>query len=234
MKTPGIRGIAVAAMLALFGLSRPAGAAPIIEVDLDPGTPGTQFTRTVTVGTTFTVDILLLDDGSPVTPVMFDTVIVETSFNNAGVVLGPGPTGPVAGGLAGVGPAGDVFGALAPVAPGSPLTAGPSFPLATFLSGSGAIGMLFLPPVAVAPGPPVSIYSFDFVALAPGTSTVFAAGSPPGSPELALFGAGPPVGFGPAGVTVVPEPASLLIFGSGLAGLMLFGRRSRRRRQTAA
>ena len=229
MKTSVARGISVAAMLALFGLAEPVGAAPIIEVDLDPVTPGTQFTRTVTVGSTFSVDVLLLDDGSPTSPVTFDTVIVETSFNNAGLVLGPGPTGPVAGGLAGFGPAGDVFGALAPVAPGSPLTAGPSAPLATFLSGTGAIGMLIIPPIAVAPGPPAGIYTIDFVALAPGTSTVFAAGSPPGSPELALAGGAIPTGFGPAAVTVVPEPASLLIFGSALAGLMLFGCRTRRR-----
>ena len=229
MKTRVARAITVAAMLALFGLAKPVGALPVIEVDLDTGVAGTQFFRTVTVGTTFSVDVRILDIGGAPSPVIFDLISLEVGFNDAGPVLGPGPTGPIAGALAGLSPgAFDTNGAV-PVAPGSPLTPGLSSVLAP-LSGSGALEILFPATVAVAPGPGVSVFTLDFTALMPGTSTIFAAGTPPGSPEVSLMGMGISAGFGPGQITVVPEPASLLIFGGGLAGLMAAGALRRRRR----
>ena len=223
-----LRSIAVAAGLALVALSKPASAIPVIEVDLDTGVAGTQFFRTVTVGTTFSVDIRILDIGGAPSPVVFDTIILEVGFNDAGPVLGPGPTGPIAGALAGLSPAIDLFG-VAATAPGSPLTTGPSA-VAAPLSGSGAIGLVFPGTVAVGPGPGASVFTLDFTALTPGTSIIFAAGTPPGSPEVSLLGMGISAGFGPGLITVVPEPASMLIFGSGLAGLALVRRRRARRK----
>ena len=223
-----LKGIAVAAGLALLALSKPADASPIIEVDVDTGVPGTQFFRTVTVGTTFSVEVRILDIGGPPSPVVFDLISLEVGFNDAGLVLGPGPTGPIAGALAGLGPGTLDLIAIGPIAPGSPLATGASSVVAP-LSGSGEIAMLFPLGVAVAPGPGVSVFTLDFTALMPGTSIIFAAGTPPGSPEVSIGGMGISAGFGPGQITVVPEPGTLMLFGSGLAGLALVRRRSMRR-----
>ena len=241
MKTSIARGITVAALLALFGYSSPAGAAPIIEVDLDPLTPGTQFTRTVEVGSTFTVDVLILDDGLAPSPFIFDTIILGTSFNDMGAVLGPGPTGFVAGSLASFPASSDVATAAA-VTPGAALLPipGPLPPSPGFASFLGPAGLIYFSPfsASVGVGSPFSVYSVDFTALGLGMSTILAAGSPPGSPELASAGMAIFAGLFPATVTVVPatvapEPGSLLVFGSGLAGLLLLGRRIRRKRDPA-
>lgn len=216
-------------------------AAPVVAVDMDPSVMGIQSTLSVPLGTTFTVGIVAWDDGVPPTPILADSVILETFFNDAGVVLIPGPTGPLAGGLAGSGTAMDFFG-FVPTVPGAPLTVGPPSvavpPL--FTAGTGAVGLLDPFPfmLGLAPSPAGSVYSIDFTAVAVGTSDIVAAGSPLGSPEFAL--AGFPVGASliPGMVTVmppggggggaVPEPSEYVLMGFGLLGVLVWHQRRRR------
>lgn len=196
-------------------------AAAIISVDTNPLMPGIQSSLTVDPGDTFTVDILISDDGTSPTPTVFDTVILETFFNSAGAVLGLGTSGPIAGTLAGIPGTLDLFGGFVPTAPGTPLGTGPSFPAPPFSSGSGTVGLLGS--LAIAPGPATSIFSIDFTALVPGTSTILAAGSPPGSPALAFGGLPIAVTLAPGTITVtggatttVPEPSTILGFWAAL------------------
>ena len=65
-----------AALVLLLSLPT-ASATPIISVDTDPGTPGIQSTLTVGLGTTFTVRVVIRDDGTPTTPTVFDNVILH-------------------------------------------------------------------------------------------------------------------------------------------------------------
>ena len=208
-----------------------AEAAAIISVDTDPLTPGIQSSLTVAPTTPFTVGVVIFDDGTPLSPVTFDTVILETFFNDAGAVLGLGPTGPIAGAIAGAFPTFDVFSGFVSTGPGTPLGIGPSSPAPPFASGSGAIG-LSNPLFAIAPGPATSIFSLDFIALTPGSSTILAAGSPPGSPELALASIPIPATLAPATITVtsptttaVPEPITVVGSALALGFGMVFGKR---------
>ena len=71
-------------LLALSVNSVPVIAAPLpISVDMDPTTAGIQNTLNVQVGDTFTVDVLISDDGVAPSPVIFDAVILEAYFNDA-------------------------------------------------------------------------------------------------------------------------------------------------------
>ena len=230
-----------AALLLLVGVTT-ASAGPIISIDLDPSTAGIQSALSVGVGAPFTIDVLIADDGLLVTPTLFDTVILEAFFNDAGAVLGLGPGFPLWGPLADNVPFStvDFFGPALSGAPipltGTPAGVGPSSPGGGFASGSGAIGLLDPTLFTIIPGPPTLIFSVDFTALGAGTSTIVAAGTGPfGSPELAL--AGPPGIFAmtvPGTVTVmaptgVPVPGTLLLLGIGLIGLVGLNRRLRGR-----
>ncbi len=205
----------VVALLLFVGVTT-AAALPIISIDLDGGpggTAGIQSTLTVDPGSSFTIDVVIAD--AAIVPAFFDTVILEPFFNDAGAVLSPGPTlatwGAFAGGSL------DLFGGFVPAVPGALAGVGPSgAPAGGFASGSGAVGLLGF---FVAPAVPTVIFSIDFTALASGTSTILAAGSPFGSPELAL-GGGPVFATLASGtVTVTPEPGTWLLMGSGLVGL---------------
>ena len=77
-------------------LNATLASATVVAVDMDPLTPGVQSTLTVAPGAIFTVDVVVSD---PV-GIAFDTAILEVSFNDAGPVLGPGPTGILGGVLA--------------------------------------------------------------------------------------------------------------------------------------
>ena len=200
--------MSVAAAIVMCGSV--ASAAPVISVDMDPGTAGIQPTLlNVPQGATFTVDVVVSDDGMPTTPSVFNLFLVELSYNNTGATLSPGPTGPLAGSLANtVALAVDVIGGAMPVVTGGALTAGASNPPAPFAAGSGALSIAGNPNFSISPGVPQTLFSLDFVAAAPGMSALGASGwiSPPGmGPATALFLNGVPVAatFEAGGITVI-------------------------------
>lgn len=178
-------------LLVVFGmlvsLTGPAKSGPVITVDMDPTMPGVQPTLTVMQSTTFTVDVVVFDDVRMPSPSIFDIVGFELSYNNMGIVLGAGPTGPLAGALAGTPITFDLF-SVAMVVPGSPLMLVPSSSAPGFASGTGAMGLSNSAPFfSVGPlGPAVAIASIDFTAIAPGTSTLLPFADPavlgPGGP----------------------------------------------------
>ena len=230
----------------IVGISPIALALPIIAVDTDPGTVGIQSTRSVLPGTTFTVDVVISDDGNAPTPTIFDTVVLDVFFTTAAGALAFGPTGPVAGSLTTAGGSGvssDAFDlsppiVFGPVGPGSPLTTDGA-PAAAGTQGLGGVG--YSDPLTYVVGAsPFTILSVDFVALPSfGSSTIDTSGIFDG-PALAL--AGSPLGPGatdptvhiPGTINVIPEPSTLLLLGSGILGLIGARRRYPRRRGSRA
>lgn len=225
------------ALLLLIGVPT-ASAIPIISIDLDPGTLGIQSTRSVTLGSSFTIDVVFTGDGIAA----IDTFLFDTVFNDLGAILGlTGGTGsPTAGSIAGTCPVLCVdaltFGA---VVPGSALTTFPALLPPPFTVGSGLVGIAspgFLSPFTggpIAAGTEIDLFSLTLDALAIGMSTV----SPSTGGGLGgLAVGGLPVPFTPASgsVTVtpaggpgpgIPEPSILMLFVLGLAGLGFSKRR---------
>lgn len=211
------------AILGAFLWCPTAWAVPIISVDLDPGTVGIQSTLSVTAGSVFSVDVVL-SDSTPGTPSFFDTTILELFFNDMGPgVLTAGGT-ITAGSLAATTLLSlDAFGAV-PVTSGGSLTLGPSgAPAGGFANGGGAAGLIGIPFYSSATSQ--TIFSQSFTASLVGMSTLSAAGTPLGSPALAFFGQGVSASLVGGIVTVnpnvppIPEPSTILLFGTGLAGL---------------
>ena len=231
-------GIVVAALFLFLGVTT-ASAVPIISVDMDNTMAGIQNTLNVTPGTTFTVDVVIDDDGNAPSPTTFDTVILEMFFNDSVSVLSPGPTGPVAGALAGNSIfTASLFGPLGPLVPGTTvLGTGPSSaPAGGFAGGSGAIGLFDFLSFTVTPGSPTTIFSMDFTAGVlgfPSSSQILAAGTGPfGSPELALGGNGIAAILAPGTVNVgvsvaLPTPGTLALLLPGLTWLAVWYRRRR-------
>ncbi|MCP5152798.1 MAG: hypothetical protein H6983_01440 [Ectothiorhodospiraceae bacterium] len=239
------RAARAAVAIGVLSAGAAAQAAPVLGIDLDPGLVGVQGTRTVLLGTTFTVDVVLSDDGTGTSPTVFDTALVEAFFDDAGPVLALGPGGALAGAIAAssaatidlqtfsIVSAGDALGAGPSEAP----TAGTVGGLGPFAAGTGRLGLLSLfalggTPFEVGPADgAVSLFSFDLTASAVGTSTVLAAAVPGGGPALAYtpIPGGPVTAYDPglmAGVvevverpTDVPEPGSLALVAVGLLAL---------------
>ena len=181
-----------------LGVGR-APAVPILNIDLDPAISGIQTSLNVAVGATFSVDVVVTHRGTP-----FDTVILEVLSNDDGVVLGPGPSGPIAGAAAGTQFTIDGF-SFTQTSPGVPLTIFPT-PMhpPAFASTSGAVGLLAPSTFSMVP-PVVPLFSLEFTALAPGTSHILASG-PFGDPEFALGAEGIRADDSVPGlVTVLPD-----------------------------
>ncbi|MDJ0848602.1 MAG: cohesin domain-containing protein [Myxococcota bacterium] len=90
----GIRlAIVVALMVALMGIGAGATAAPIVALDTDPTTPGIQERRSIRVGTSFPVDILIsgVEAALPLNgfelDLAFDPLVVVASSAAAGGFL---------------------------------------------------------------------------------------------------------------------------------------------------
>lgn len=243
-----LKQIAVAAFSTSLFVALPAveaKAVGVISVDLDPSTAGIQSALTVSPGETFTIDLILEDDGTPLSPVVFETFFLENYFNDAGVVLGLGPTGPLAGSIAST--PGTFDSMFAPVSPGSSIgTVAGGPPPMSFTAGTGAVFLgnsPVIPPgtgFTVSPGSPVSLFSLDFVALAAGTSTILPGNT--GFPAILDCPSGlvcNPAGNVPIGsivsgtVTVVPEPTTILgtLFAAVGGGLI---QRKRRKQKLAS
>lgn len=226
------------ALALLVSVSRAHSAPFVIDVDLDPLTAGIQTTLTVTPGTIFTVDILGTDLGGAAGLPPPDTAVLDVLFNDAGFVLSDVAGSAAAGSLAAFALLIDYW-SPAQLVPGAPLAPGPtvqpSGPYASSLTG-GSVGMFALAGgIPFPPGLPIDVFSVSFLAASPGTSTITAAGAFPGS-ELLFFGVlgtAPPAGlalpiaFSVSTVTVIPIPAAIWLFGSGLLGLVGMARRKK-------
>jgi hypothetical protein len=203
-------------------MTLPVAALPIISVDLDPSVMGIQSSRTVDLGATFTAQIVIFDDGlTP--PTLFDTLLLETYYNDAGAILGAGPTGPTWLPSALISPfALDFFTGLFPSFASGAAGVGPSILFPPFGAGSGALSLLDLIGTTLVPSTPIPLLTLDFTALSLGTSTILAAGQF-GLPAMAAGGIPLPDSLMSATVTValaeVPAPSILAIFLLGLAGI---------------
>lgn len=230
MKRSYLSVLIVAAFLLLRATT--ASAVPVVSIDLDPGTAGIQTTRTVDPGEVFSIDVVYTGDGVAV----FDFFAFDVVFNDLGAgVLGlSGGTGlPTAGTIAGTAPflALDVFSAGI-VVPGSALTPSgvPFPPPAPFTAQSDGLGILsiVLPfGGVVGAGVTIDLFSLTLVGGAVGMSTVLPSdGFPLGG--LALAGLAVPVlvpsDLASGTVNVVPEPGTLLLLSSGIAGLAVLRR----------
>ncbi|MCG8355707.1 MAG: PEP-CTERM sorting domain-containing protein [Kiloniellales bacterium] len=204
---------------------------------MDPGTPGIQSALTVAPQTTFNVDVVISDDGNPNSPFLFQEIVVEVLFNNAGPLLTLGPTGPLAGALAATVGTLDAGSGFVPTAPGAALGADPSIaPTAGFADGTGGLGLANgTPPTffTVGPGPAISVFSLQFTAgMLTGTSTLLPSGN--GGLPLIFFESLPVASTPVAGqVTVIPEPGTLALFAVGLGMIGVAASRRQRRRANA-
>lgn len=58
--------------------------AAVFSINLDTSTPGVTDRRTAYVGETFVIEVMIEDDGTGETPVVFDTAVFGVYFNNQG------------------------------------------------------------------------------------------------------------------------------------------------------
>lgn len=212
--------------------SGPVGALPLptIAIDLDRTQADVQTSLSVSLGATIEAAVLYLDDG---TNQVFDTVILDVGFNNAGAVLTL--TGsPQAGALIDLviddgnpnttDEAVDVFGSNFLQTGDDLASNGVSAP-SGFLAGLGGIGIASL-------GNPFSglemeILRLDFIAAMPGNSGIAVFRVPFDPPGIVLASGGVEVPSKLEGATVevtdqgtvLPEPTTALLLAAGLAVL---------------
>lgn len=54
----------------------------VLSINLDTSTPGVTTRRTATVGETFVIQVMIEDDGTGVSPLVFDTIVFGVYFND--------------------------------------------------------------------------------------------------------------------------------------------------------
>ena len=215
----------------VLGLSMALGvgaavAGPFVAIDLDTGTAGIQGAHSVTSGDVFTIDVVVGNDMGGVSA--FDTFNLDL-FHDAGAVMAF-TGGPIAGAMAGPpsSPFGtfDFFAAFAPVGPGGALaTDGAVAPVGK--TGIGGVSMLAPGGFFVGGAPPsVVAMSIEVTAGLAGIAAIDV-GTLFGSSDILIAG-GLGLGSAISGATLtvdpIPEPTTMLLFGSGLIGLAAWRR----------
>ncbi len=212
-------------LLAPLLWAAPAAAVPSLVIDLDPVAPGIQSSRFALLGETFAVDVVLIGDGVAV----FDEVILDVGYNDAGLVLASGPGSVVALALSATAPmAWDVtVPTVGPPLPPPPAALVPLgfAPVGPFTASEGGFGYYTFPgsfPV-VGSGVSITVAGLLLTAVGIGTSTV--APTPALGTGNLFLGSTPVPTMLVGGTVMVPEPASGVLLLLGLASLCARTRR---------
>jgi hypothetical protein len=196
-------------------------SAATLSLDLDIQTPGIQNSRALTPGNAYEIGVVYTGDGLSV----FDTFALDLVHDTSAVAV----DSPVAGAIADTAPsmAFDIYGA-AQVVSGDTLNQGNMPTPLGFNHGLGGVGVTSLggmPFSLVAEDDSVRLFSAGLTARGNGASTLALTGYPFGvGAELSLAGESVPVTLEGATVTMVPVPAALWLFTSGVVGLFGIGR----------
>lgn len=219
-------------------------AVPMLGLDMDPSTPGIQSSLSVPEGSTFSINLVAFDDGTPITPILVDAVGIELlSIPGTGSATFGGAT---AGSFAALmGPPG--LGAI-DVGDGmftgidASLAALPPTPTPGSLGNFSYFGSPALLSVTTAAVAEIAdtfdeLMSFSFTAGTAGSMSFSTLGFPPGT-ELLFSGAGGPLfpGLLPTGLLTItsivppppppppptgaPEPGTIALMALGLLGLI--------------
>ena len=215
------------------GFAVHANAAPVLGLDMDPGTPGIQSTLSVPEGSPLTVNLVAFDDGTPVTPILVDAVAVEmTLAGTGGVGFGGATVGPFGLAMGAIDAVDFIPVGIDPTLAGLPTPTPGSLGLFSYFGAPTLLSISTLATALVADSFDV-VMSFSFSAVTAGTVSMFTPGSPPGS-ELLFAGAGGPLFpamMPPATLTItssappppppgIPEPGTLFLSLIALAGVM--------------
>jgi hypothetical protein len=201
--------------------------AATISIDLDSGTPGVQSSRTLVLGDEYEFGVVFTGDGET----QFDTFALDVLYSSSNGASSIGLHSPVAGMVADNAPimALDVYGATV-VNSGDDLTRG-NLPVPQGYDDSlGSVGITSvgdMPYPVIGEGETIGLFNGSVTALQTGTTTLALSGFPFGvGAELSLGGESVPVTLEGAEITVVPLPAAVWLFITGL--LALFGIKGRK------
>lgn len=219
MRTTLNRSIA-AIFMSLFGVGQ-SWAIPILSLDLDIFTSGSQISRDVNIGDNFTVAVLLSDYDSST---LIDTVSFDLNYNNNGAVL-TGVGSPASGVLVDLSPTATWDGfafSLTDINQGDLLTTLNFGAMAGFQANFGTFAYSSVTdPFLLTGSDPITVATYNFTASALGISALAMATNP-----VALSYQGNAVNLLLGGgvvnvVTAVPEPTIAMLFGLGLIGFFV-------------
>jgi hypothetical protein len=206
----------------LLLLGAQISSAATLSLDLDIHAPGIQSNRSLNPGDSFEIGVIFTGDGSS----QFDTFAFDLIHDSDAISL----RNPVAGSIVDSAPmmALDLYGAD-PLSSGDQLTQG-SMPIPLgFENGLGGVGVSSvggLPFSLLAQDERIGLFSASLFAQHNGTSILTLSGYPFGvGAELSLAGTNVPVTLEGATVTVVPIPAAIWLFASGVMGFLGVGYR---------